>query len=76
MGMWENQQILGMHLNWNKRYITLAPAATVLRLAFKFYDPDHLLGDKTDLGITCALLPTNIAGTEIGHRHFPLNAPF
>lgn len=76
MGEWENQQILGMRLNWNKRYITLAPIATVLGLAFKLYDPDHLLGDITDLGITCALIPTNIAGVEIGHRHFPLNIPF
>lgn len=76
MDEWENQQILGMRLNWNKRYITLAPVATVLGLAFKLYDPDHLLGDITDLGITCALIPTNIDGIEIGHRHFPLNIPF
>ncbi|AOM40958.1 acyl-CoA dehydrogenase FadE [Xenorhabdus hominickii] len=76
MGEWQGKQVLGMRLNWNKRYITLAPIATVLGLAFKLYDPDHLLGDKESLGITCALIPTNTPGVEIGHRHFPLNIPF
>ncbi len=65
-----------MELTWNKRYITLAPVATVLGLAFKLFDPDHLLGDEDDLGITCALIPTDIDGVEIGRRHFPLNIPF
>ncbi|PHM73838.1 acyl-CoA dehydrogenase FadE [Xenorhabdus kozodoii] len=76
MGEWQGEQVLGMRLNWNKRYITLAPIATVLGLAFKLYDPDHLLGDSESLGITCALIPTNTPGVEIGHRHFPLNIPF
>ncbi|MDX7986748.1 acyl-CoA dehydrogenase [Xenorhabdus sp. 12] len=76
MGEWEGKQVLGMRLNWNKRYITLAPIATVLGLAFKLYDPDHLLGDTESLGITCALIPTNTPGVEIGKRHFPLNIPF
>ncbi|SFN38237.1 acyl-CoA dehydrogenase FadE [Xenorhabdus japonica] len=76
MGEWQGEQVLGMRLNWNKRYITLAPIATVLGLAFKLYDPDHLLGDTESLGITCALIPTNTPGVEIGHRHFPLNIPF
>ncbi|MDC9594164.1 acyl-CoA dehydrogenase FadE [Xenorhabdus sp. IM139775] len=76
MGEWQGEQVLGMRLNWNKRYITLAPIATVLGLAFKLYDPDHLLGDTESLGITCALIPTNTPGVEIGHRHFPLNVPF
>ncbi|OGT51926.1 MAG: hypothetical protein A3F17_01815 [Gammaproteobacteria bacterium RIFCSPHIGHO2_12_FULL_41_15] len=71
-----DQKQLGMLLNWDKRYITLAPVATVLGLAFKLYDPDHLLGDKTDLGITCALIPTNTKGVEIGRRHLPLNSAF
>ncbi|NHB92538.1 acyl-CoA dehydrogenase FadE [Photorhabdus cinerea] len=76
MGEWQGEQILGMRLTWNKRYITLAPISTVLGLAFKLSDPDHLLGDTKELGITCALIPTNIPGVEIGHRHFPLNIPF
>ena len=76
MGEWQGQQVLGMRLTWNKRYITLAPIATVLGLAFKLSDPDHLLGGEEDLGITCALIPTHTAGVEIGKRHFPLNVPF
>ncbi len=72
----EGEEILGICLNWNKRYITLAPIATVLGLAFKLEDPNNLLGDKQDLGITCALIPTNLAGITIGRRHFPLNIPF
>ncbi|WP_333617246.1 acyl-CoA dehydrogenase FadE [Mixta calida] len=76
MGEWQDQQVLGMRLTWNKRYITLAPIATVLGLAFKLYDPEHLLGDTEELGITCALIPTHTPGVEIGKRHFPLNVPF
>ncbi|WP_343553507.1 acyl-CoA dehydrogenase FadE [Pantoea sp.] len=76
MGEWQGQQVLGMRLTWNKRYITLAPIATVLGLAFKLSDPDHLLGDTEELGITCALIPTHTPGVEIGQRHFPLNVPF
>ncbi|MDU6536642.1 acyl-CoA dehydrogenase FadE [Mixta calida] len=76
MGEWQGQQMLGMRLTWNKRYITLAPIATVLGLAFKLYDPEHLLGDTEELGITCALIPTHTPGVEIGKRHFPLNVPF
>ncbi|WP_455916235.1 acyl-CoA dehydrogenase FadE [Pantoea agglomerans] len=76
MGNWQGQQVLGMRLTWNKRYITLAPVATVLGLAFKLSDPEHLLGQTEELGITCALIPTDTAGVEIGTRHFPLNVPF
>ncbi len=75
-GEWEGKEVLGMRLTWNKRYITLAPVATVLGLAFKLQDPDGLLGDTPDIGITCALIPTDLAGVEIGNRHFPLNVPF
>ncbi|WP_087019471.1 acyl-CoA dehydrogenase FadE [Thaumasiovibrio subtropicus] len=75
-GMWDGEEILGMELTWNKRYITLAPIATVLGLAFKLSDPDHLLGDTEELGITCALIPTDLDGVKIGRRHFPLNIPF
>ena len=75
-GMWQGKEIVGMRLTWNKRYITLAPIATVLGLAFKLQDPEGLLGDKKDLGITCALIPTDTDGVKIGRRHFPLNVPF
>lgn len=75
-GEWEGEEVIGMRLTWNKRYITLAPIATVLGLAFKLRDPDHLLGEEEELGITCALIPTHIKGVEIGRRHFPLNVPF
>lgn len=68
--------VLGIRLNWDKRYITLGPVATVLGLAFKLYDPDRLLGDRRELGITLALIPTNTPGIAIGSRHFPLNMPF
>ena len=68
--------VLGIKLNWDKRYITLAPVATVLGLAFKLYDPDNLLGENKKPGITCALIPTDIEGITIGRRHFPLNVPF
>lgn len=74
--MFENKEVLGINLNWDKRYITLAPVATVLGLAFKLQDPDGLLGDTKELGITCALIPTDIEGIAIGRRHFPLNIPF
>ncbi len=72
----EGKEVLGIKLNWDKRYITLAPIATVLGLAFKLEDPNSLIGDKKELGITCALIPTDIEGITIGRRHFPLNVPF
>lgn len=68
--------VLGIRLNWEKRYITLGPVATVLGLAFKLYDPDHLLGGKEFIGITAALIPTNTPGVSIGTRHFPLDSAF
>ncbi|AWL12186.1 Acyl-coenzyme A dehydrogenase [Saliniradius amylolyticus] len=75
-GMHEGEEVLGLRLNFEKRYITLAPVATVLGLAFKMYDPDGLLGDKQDLGITCALIPTDHEGVETGERHYPVNMAF
>ena len=75
-GIWEGQEIIGLRLNFSKRYITLAPVATVIGLAFRMFDPEQLLGDQRDLGITCALIPRNTAGITIGRRHFPLNVPF
>ncbi|MBX3639069.1 MAG: acyl-CoA dehydrogenase [Nitrosomonas sp.] len=70
------QDVLGMRVTWEKRYITLGPVATILGLAFKLYDPDHLLGPQKDLGITLALIPTGTPGVHIGRRHFPLNGAF
>jgi len=68
---------LGIKLNWEKRYITLGPVSTLLGLAFKLEDPDNLLGkDKKDIGITCALIPSNTPGVEIGDRHRPMDLPF
>ena len=75
-GLFEGEEIIGIRLNWNKRYITLAPIATVLGLAFKLYDPERLYFDQEELGITCALIPTNTAGITIGRRHLPAGSPF
>jgi acyl-CoA dehydrogenase len=70
-GTFEGQEVLGLKLNWHKRYITLGPVATLLGLAFKAYDPDHLVGPQDELGITVALIPTHLAGVSIGQRHLP-----
>ncbi|MFI4957335.1 MAG: acyl-CoA dehydrogenase [Gammaproteobacteria bacterium] len=75
-GIHEGKEVIGIRLNWDKRYITLAPVATILGLAFKLYDPDHLIGTQYDYGITCALIPTNTHGITIGRRHYPLNVCF
>ncbi|HKJ74116.1 MAG TPA: acyl-CoA dehydrogenase [Alphaproteobacteria bacterium] len=70
-GAFEGDNVLGIRLNWHKRYITLGPVATVLGLAFKLEDPDHLLSSREDLGITVALVPTDLDGVQIGRRHLP-----
>ena len=70
------KDVLGIKLTWDKRYITLGPIATLLGLAFKLYDPDHILSDVEDRGITLALIPTDTKGVNIGRRHFALNIPF
>ncbi|MGH8502513.1 MAG: acyl-CoA dehydrogenase [Gammaproteobacteria bacterium] len=75
-GEYEGETVLGLRVTWDKRYITLAPVATVLGLAFKAVDPDHLLGDTEELGITCALIPTDTPGVNIGRRHNPLDTAF
>jgi len=75
-GQWAGRETLGIRLNFSKRYITLAPIATVIGLAFRLYDPEQLMGEKADLGITCALIPRDTPGVTIGRRHFPLNIPF
>lgn len=76
-GIYDGREVIGLKLNFSKRYITLAPIATVVGLAFRLFDPNKLLGgEQTDYGITCALIPRNTAGITIGRRHFPVNNPF
>jgi acyl-CoA dehydrogenase len=75
-GEWQGGNVLGVRLTFDKRYITLAPVASLIGLAFQMHDPDHLLGDKEHIGITLALIPRDTKGLEIGRRHFPLNAAF
>lgn len=75
-GMWEGKEIIGIRLTFNKRYITLAPVASIVGLSFRLYDPDRLLGGDEDIGITCALIPRDTAGVVIGNRHDPMGVPF
>jgi acyl-CoA dehydrogenase len=75
-GEWGGAQVVGLKLTFDKRYITLAPVATLIGLAFRMYDPDGLIGDTEDIGITLALLPRDTDGVDIGRRHLPLNSPF
>ena len=72
----DGQEVIGLRLNWKKRYITLAPVATLIGLAFRLKDPNHLIGDEEDRGITCALIPRDLPGIEIGLRHDPMGVPF
>lgn len=76
LGQWEGREVIGMRLNFDKRYITLAPIATLVGLAFRLRDPNHLIGDVDDYGITCALIPRTVDGLEIGRRHLPVGDPF
>ena len=75
-GVHQGREVLGMRLNWRKRYITLSPVTTLIGLAFRLYDPERLLGEREDLGITLALIPRDTPGIEIGKRHDPLGVPF
>jgi acyl-CoA dehydrogenase len=75
-GIHEGRETIGIRLSFSKRYITLAPIATVIGLAFRLFDPEKLIGDVEDVGITCALIPRGTPGIIIGRRHFPLNIPF
>lgn len=68
--------VLGIRLNWEKRYITLGPVATLLGLAFKLYDPDKLLSEEVNRGITLALIKTDVPGIDIGKRHLASNHVF
>ena len=75
-GEWNGAKVLGVKMNFEKRYITLAPVASIIGLAFRLYDPNGLLSDEKDRGITLALIPRNTPGMDIGRRHFPLNCVF
>lgn len=75
-GEWQGKEVLGLKVTWNKRYITLAPVATLIGLAIKVYDPDGLVGDKEDIGITCVLMPGDLPGVNRGARHLPMNTAF
>ncbi|MCB0272045.1 MAG: acyl-CoA dehydrogenase [Bdellovibrionales bacterium] len=72
----DGHEVTGIRLNWEKRWITLSPIATVLGIAFVLHDPDHLLGDQDEVGITCALIPSDVSGVHIGRRHNPLHSSF
>jgi acyl-CoA dehydrogenase len=74
--MYEGKKTLGVKLSWDKRYITLAPVATLLGLAFHLHDPEHLIGETEHVGITLALVPANFKGVKIGRRHYPARSAF
>ncbi|QDH69288.1 acyl-CoA dehydrogenase [Marilutibacter alkalisoli] len=76
MGDWNGARVVGVKLTFDKRYITLAPVASLIGLAFRMYDPDGIIGDKKDIGITLALLPRDTPGVEVGRRAMPLNCTF
>jgi acyl-CoA dehydrogenase len=75
-GEYQGKEVLGIRMNFDKRYITLAPVATLIGIAFRMYDPDGLLGETEDIGISLALVPRETPGVEVGRRHLPLNLPF
>ncbi len=75
-GSWNGEEVLGLRVTWNKRYITLAPVATLIGLAIKVYDPEHLLGEQEDIGVTCVLVPRDTDGVNAGARHLPMNTVF
>ena len=76
LGVFDGKEVTGIRLNWQKRYITLAPVATVIGLSFRLLDPDGLLGGEEDRGITCALIPRDLPGIGIGDRHDPMGVAF
>jgi acyl-CoA dehydrogenase len=75
-GEYQGKEVMGIRLNFNKRYITLAPIATLVGVAFKLSDPDNLLGKGGDIGITLALIPSKTPGLKVGERHSPLGMAF
>jgi len=76
MGEWQGEKVLGLNVTWNKRYITLAPVATIIGLAIKVYDPEQLLGEESTIGVTCVMVPHDLPGVNSGARHLPMNSVF
>lgn len=74
--LYEGKEVLGIRLNFSKRYITMAPLATIASLAFKLYDPDHLLGERESLGVTLAIVPMGLPGIQHDRRHYPVGGAF
>ena len=75
-GQWEGEEVLGLKVTWNKRYITLAPVASLIGLAVKVYDPDGLLGGDEVVGVSCVMVPRELEGVNAGARHLPMNTVF
>ncbi|WP_396622163.1 acyl-CoA dehydrogenase [Marinobacter sp. W-8] len=75
-GEWNGKEVLGLKVTWNKRYITLAPVATLIGLAIKVYDPEHLIGEQDEIGVTCVMVPRDTDGVNAGARHLPMNTVF
>lgn len=76
MGDWQGEEVLGLKVTWNKRYITLAPVATIIGLAIKVYDPEAMLGEHENIGVTCVMVPHDLPGVNSGSRHLPMNTVF
>lgn len=74
--IFEGQATLGIEITFSKRYITLAPRATVVVLAFHLIDPNSILSSVVDHGITLALIPADLPGLRIGERHRPSGSAF
>ena len=75
-GIYDGKEVLGVRLNFDQRYITLAPAATLVGPAFRMHDPDGQVADQKEMGISLALVTRSTPSMEIGKHHFPLNVPF
>jgi acyl-CoA dehydrogenase len=75
-GEYKGESVVGLRLNWSKRYITLCPVSTLIGLALKLHDPEHLLGDEEERGITVVLVPMDTPGVSAGRRHYPAHQVF
>lgn len=72
----DGKSVLGMRMNLEKRWITLAPVATLIGVAVNLVDPEGLLKGVGQEGITCILIERHTQGLKIGPRHLPANQPF
>ncbi|KTC87088.1 acyl-CoA dehydrogenase [Legionella brunensis] len=71
-----DKTVVGLNITLDKRWITLAPVATLIGLAVNLKDPDGLLNGVGEEGITCLLIPRDTENLEIGNRHLPAMQPF